>query len=128
MTHDDLSSAIPDALTSAIAGVRHQYEKAVQSAQPRTLYKDVLLACAMAKKDALGKFPTAAVRQPLSEILGKPYDIAAFQSHLAKFTEADHGRVLIRTGKKRGYRWQFSDPQVIPYVLIEGVREKKIAA
>lgn len=125
---DDLDAAIPEALKNVIAGVRQQYEKAVQSAQPRTLYKDVLLACAIADKDALGKFPTAAVRQPLSKIMGKPYGIAAFQSHLAKFTEADHGSVLIRTGRERGYRWQFADPQLVPYVLIEGVRQGRIAA
>ncbi len=126
VTDSDLTAAIPDALKNAIAGVRQQYEQAVQSAQPRTLYKDVLLACALAKKDPLGKFPTGAVRQPLSDIKGKPYEIAAFQSHLAKFTEEDHGKVLVRTGKERSYRWQFADPQLVPYVLIEGVREGKI--
>lgn len=60
VTAADLDAAIPTALKTAIAGVRQQYEKAVQSAQPRTLYKDVLLACAIAKKDALGKFPVFA--------------------------------------------------------------------
>lgn len=131
VTRRDLEAAIPEALENAIAGVRERYEKAVRSAQPGTLYKDVLLACAMAtmaKKDPLGKFATAAVRQPLTDIRKKPYDIAAFQTHLAKFTQEDHGRVLVRTGKPHGFRWQFDDPQMIPYVLIEGVREGKITA
>ena len=82
----------------------------------------------MAKKDAFGKFRTADVRQPLRDVTANQYEIAAFQSHLAKFTESDRGPVLRRSGKKRGYRWQFVNPQLIPYVRLEGVRAGKIAA
>jgi len=124
----DLDAAVNDALENATGDIRQAYDRAVQSAQPRTLYREVLLACGLAKKDAFGRFRTSDVGPPLRQITGRPYEVAAFQSHLAKFTEPDRGPALRRTGKPHGYRWQFVNPQLIPYVRLEGVREGRIGA
>ncbi|MBI3521819.1 MAG: ATP-binding protein [Chloroflexi bacterium] len=122
----DLDAAVNDALENATGDIRQAYDRAVQSAQPRTLYREVLLACALAKKDAFGRFRTSDVGPPLRQITGRPYEVAAFQSHLSKFTEGDRGPALRRTGNPHGYRWQFVNPQLIPYVRLEGVREGRI--
>jgi Cdc6-like AAA superfamily ATPase len=127
VTIDDLSRAIPDALRNAAGAVQQEYEQAVSSSRGKTLYKEVLLACALAQKDSLGRFSAIHVRQPLRQITNQNYDTGAFQGHLAKFCERDRGPVLKRTGKRRSYRWQFVNPQLIPYVLLEGIRNGLIA-
>ena len=126
VTMDDLNRAIPDALSNAAGAVRQEYEQAVASSRANTLYKDVLLACALAGKDSLGRFSAVDVRRPLRRITGQPYDIGAYQAHLAKFCEPDRGPVLKRTGRRRSYRWQFVNPQLIPYVLLEGIKAGRV--
>ena len=122
----DLEAAIPDALKNATGGVQQEYEGAVQSSRAHTLYKEVLLACALAAKDSLGRFSASNVRQPLRAITGHEYSIGAYQSHLAKFCEPQRGPVLKKTGSRRNYRWQFVNPQLIPYVLLEGRRTGRV--
>ena len=119
----DLEHAIQDALENAVGGVQQEYEQAVASQRGRhTLFKQVLLACALAEKDSLGRFPAVSVREPLRQITGKDYGTGAFQSHLAKFTESARGPVLKKTGTPRNFRWQFINPQLIPYVRLEGIK------
>jgi Cdc6-like AAA superfamily ATPase len=123
VTRTDLDHAIQDALDNAAGGVQAEYERAVASQRGRHhLFKEVLLACALADKDSLGRFPAVNVREPLRRITGKDYGTGAFQSHLAKFTEDARGPVLKKTGTKRNYRWQFINPQLIPYVRLEGIK------
>lgn len=128
VTDADLDAAIPRALSNATGGVEQEYERAVASTQPGTLYGDVLLACAIAPRDSLGRFRAVDVRQPLQQITGKWYATGAFQSHLSKFTEAVRGPVLRRNGMRRNYTWQFVNPQLIPYIKLNGVRLGRIAA
>jgi Cdc6-like AAA superfamily ATPase len=118
----DLDQAIIDALENATGGVQQEYERAVASARRHTLFKEVLLACSLAEKDPLGRFRAADVRDPMHKITGKDYKTDAFQSHLAKFCESERGPVLKKTGTVRNYRWQFVNPQLIPFVQLEGLR------
>lgn len=122
VTERELNEAIVDALENATGGVQQQYERAVASPRKETLFKEVLLACALAEKDPLGRFPAVNVRAPLKKITHKDYRTDAFQSHLAKFCEPQRGPVLKKTGSKRSYRWQFVNPQLIPFVQLEGIR------
>lgn len=115
-----LEAAIPDALRGATGGVQQEYERAILSSQKEALFEEVLLACALARKDSLGRFATADVRAPLRAILNREIEIGGYQSHLAKFCEPERGPVLKKSGKKRSYRWQFVNPQIIPYILIRG--------
>ena len=47
------------------------------------LYAKVLLACALAPVDEMGYFGASDVREPLSEMMGKQYEIASFVRHLS---------------------------------------------
>jgi hypothetical protein len=128
VTREDLEQAIVDAIQNAAGGIREDYEIAVASSQPDNLFKDVLLACAIADKDILGRFSIKALREPLSEILHKPNIRAvAYQTHLSKFCDASRGSTLKRTGNRRNYRWQFRNPQLIPYIKLEGIRRGVIS-
>lgn len=120
VTAEILDEAIPAALRGATGGVQHEYEKAILSSQKDALFEEVLLACALTKRDSLGRFATADVRMPLRLILDRDIAIGGYQSHLAKFCEPDRGPVLRKSGKPRSYRWQFVNPQIIPYILIRG--------
>lgn len=122
VTSDDLDAAIVDALENASGGVQQEYERAVASSRKMHLFREVLLACALAEKDSLGRFGAVHVREPLHKITGKDYTTGAFQSHLAKFAEAKRGPVLKKSGSRRSYRWQFVNPQLIPYVRLHGLK------
>lgn len=122
VTFADLELAVQDALENATANVQQEYENAVASVRKDNLFKEVLLACALAEKDSLGRFAAVNVREPLAEITGRDYTTGAFQSHLAKFAESQRGPVLKKTGSRRNYRWQFLNPQLIPYIHLHGIQ------
>jgi Cdc6-like AAA superfamily ATPase len=123
VTTADLDAAIPDALENATGGVQQEYEQAVASSRKNTLFRQVLLACALAPKDSLGKFSAGDLRPPLRKITGRDLQIGAYQSHLAKFTEVARGPILRKSGSRRSFRWRFVNPQVIPYVLLQGKQD-----
>ena len=122
VTSDDLKTALPSSIADAAGGIRIEYDRATDSTQPNNLFKEVLLACALTDKDVRGRFPLAAVQPPLQKILSpRKIHRSSYQRHLALFCESEHGEVLIKTGRKKNYRWHFSNPQLIPFVLLQGV-------
>jgi len=121
VTLSNVDSAVQTALQKAAGGVQQEYASAVASVRKDTLFREVLLACALAEKDSLGRFAAVQLREPLRRITGKDYATGAFQSHLAKFAEKQRGPVLKKTGSRRNFRWQFINPQLIPYVRLEGI-------
>ena len=88
VTFDDLKNAIPSSIENAAGGIRVEYDKATDSTQPNNLFKEVLLACALADRDVRGRFALAALHEPLQRIL-YPRRIArsSYQRHLALFCE-----------------------------------------
>jgi len=99
------------------------YDRATASNQPGNLFKQVLLACALAETDERGFFTQSDVVAPLSKILKKTVTISAFQRHLVEFISEDRGAILVRRGEERQYRFRFSEPMIQPYVIIKGIRE-----
>lgn len=126
LTFDDLEVAIPAVLENAVGGLQEQYERAVDSTNKNALFKPVLLACALASKDSLGRFAVGALQGPLRQITGQHYTTGAYQAHLGKFCEPKRGPVLERSGRKKSYRWRFLNPQLIPYIVLQGVNDKQI--
>lgn len=106
--------------------IRTAYYDAVKSAQPGNIYKEVLLACALAENDEMGYFAAAAVRGPLREITGRSLDIPNFSSHLKQFSEGIRGGVLERVGVARRLRYRFVSPLMKPYVIMRGYADKLI--
>jgi Cdc6-like AAA superfamily ATPase len=96
------------------------YNKATSSPQ-KSLYHQVLSACALAPTDELGYFSAAAVAKPLSAIMGRSYDVPSFARHLTDFASDDRGGVLTKTGKARRYRYRFENPLMQPFVIIHGL-------
>jgi Cdc6-like AAA superfamily ATPase len=95
-----------------------------------TLYRQVLLACALAPGDELGYFASADVRAPLSAIMGRPYDIPAFAQHLNELSDPDgrRGPVLQKAGTSRKFRFRFINPLLQPYVVLRGLADNMITS
>ncbi|AKM29246.1 hypothetical protein AB870_02560 [Pandoraea faecigallinarum] len=121
VTSADVKTAVQKALDKAQQSVISAHHKATSSARDN-LYPQVLLACAMAKSDGLGQFAASDVRDPMSKIMGRHYDIPAFSQHLNAFCETSRGPVLQKFGVSRRYRFRFVNPLMQPYVLMDGVR------
>lgn len=118
---EDVRAAIP----RAIAGhtIENSYLRVVRSSQPGNLYREVLLACAIAEKDRLGYFTSGQIRKPLEMIVGRYLDIPAFSKHMNEFLSTDRGCVLRREGKPRGYSYRFSEPMIQPYVIMSALND-----
>ena len=121
----DVDAAIIRVLKKSEESVQEKYAKAVDSNRNDSMYKQVLLACALAETNDRGTFSPTAVCGPLTTILDrdKLVQIAAFQQHLQKFISPERGEVLVRRGLERSYRYRFADPMMQPYVIMKGIEQ-----
>lgn len=117
----DFEAAVKSALNSVSQTVREKYHRATFSNR-ETLYRQVLLACAMAEKDDLGTFGAPDVREKLSEVTGRRYEIPSFANHLTDFSTFDgpRGGILAKRGTQRRFRYRFIDPLMPPFILMKG--------
>lgn len=113
--------AIERALSRTQESIASLYYRATYSAR-ENLYKQVLLACAIAQSDDRGFFSAAAVREALSSLLSRRMEIPSFAMHLNAFS-GDRGPVLRKEGVQRKFRYRFTNPLLQPYVLLRGVRD-----
>lgn len=104
--------------------IKTAYSDATRSHQPDHLYKEVLLACALAEVDDRSSFTAAAVRGPLRAVAKRPdLDIPNFSRHLKEMSEERRGRIIVRKGETRRLRYRFVNPLMRPYVIMRGVAE-----
>ena len=128
VTRDDIDAAIDESLAMTERSIRDRYSAAVYSANPAALYAPVLLACAIAQTDDLGYFNAQAVREPLSRIMNRNYNIPAFARHLDAFCEESRGPALLKEGQSRRYQYRFAIPLMRPFVLLRGIADGRISA
>ncbi len=119
----DLKAGIALALEQWQQSIKSAYYDATRSQQPGAIYREVLLACAMAEIDDLGYFSAASVRVPLRVITQRDYDIPNFARHLKELSETGRGQILQRTGEKRRIRYRFTSPIMCPYIVMRGFQE-----
>ncbi len=113
----DYFQALAESLRRTQESTVTAYNKAVYSAR-NTIYKEVLLACAMARGDERGMFAAADVRDSLIAIRGRGVEIASFARHLAAFCDPRRGPVLRNNGNEHHLRYQFVDPALQRYVFL----------
>ena len=102
--------------------IQDAYEKATASAHD-SIYPQVLLASALARNDDRGYFAPADVREPMTGIMGKSYEIPSFIRQLNALADPERGPVLVRTGAERKHRYRFVEPQMEPYVIMRSMGE-----
>lgn len=125
VTLEDVVAAIPRAVEGHT--IQNAYVAAVRSSQPGNLYREVLLACALAPKNSLGYFTSGQVREPLEVIAGRRLEIPAFAKHMNEFLGTGRGSVLRREGKARGYSYRFADPMMQPYIIMSSLNDEIIS-
>jgi Cdc6-like AAA superfamily ATPase len=121
ITLGHVKAAIGTALMQAQQTIRSAHHKATMSQRKDNLYAKVLLACALASTDDLAYFAASDVRDPLSRIMKKRYEIPSFARHLNYFCDASRGAVFQRTGVKHRYRFRFVNPLLQPFVIMQGI-------
>jgi hypothetical protein len=84
----------------------------------KTIYDEVLLACALAPKDDLGYVASDDVRHPLSVLLGRTQTVRSYARHLNEFCAERRGIVLQKSDV--GRRFRFRSPLMQPFVIIYG--------
>lgn len=117
---NDVNKAIEKSLHKAQQSIVNRFHRATSSPRKNNLFARVLIACALAEKDDLGYFAAADVRKPMTDIMGRPYDIPAFSRHLNEFCSEKRGPVLQKIGDARRYRFRFINPLMQPFVLMHG--------
>jgi Cdc6-like AAA superfamily ATPase len=120
--------AIKKAVEDAQQSLRTAYRRAVMTPRKDSIYSQVLLACALAEPDEFGYFAAGDVREPLSQIMGRQYDIPGYAKHLNDFCSVGRGHVLQKTGEKHRFRFRFANPLMQPLVVMQGLVDKKIDA
>jgi hypothetical protein len=124
VTDYDLKNAIKIAIQDIDQTIRERYLAAtVSQRRDEALYEPVLLACALATSDELGRFQQSAVAAPLNKITGRDYEASTFAFHMNEFTTEKRQNVLRRLGETRNYRYCFTDPMMQPFVILKGLNE-----
>jgi Cdc6-like AAA superfamily ATPase len=111
------------------------YEKAISSPQSHNLFEEVLIACALAKKDELGWFASSNVVEPLSDLMsnGKQYSVPYFSRHLNEFSQEKRGAILQKSGTTHQHKYRFVNPLLEPYIIMRALSsglltDEKLAA
>ena len=123
VTNQDLEVGVSRAIELTNETIRASYAKAITSPQTGNLYRQVILACAMAGDDDLGYFAAADIRRPLARITGKDYGIPQFVGHLKKFRTPGKGAILQDEGGDWSRRYRFKTPLMRPYVVLKGIQD-----
>jgi hypothetical protein len=128
VTETDLDNAIKTAISDIDQTIRERYLGAtISQRRNEALYEPILLACALATSDELGRFQQSAVAAPLNKILpGRNYEAATFAFHMNEFCTEKRKNVLERLGAARNYRYRFTDPVMQPFVILKGLDDGRI--
>ena len=123
VANEDVEAGVARAIQLTNETIRASYAKAITSPQTSNLYRQVILACAIARDDDLGFFAAADVRGPLAHITGKDYGIPQFAGHLRKFCTPNKGEILQDEGGAWTRRYRFKTPLMRPYVVLKGIQD-----
>jgi Cdc6-like AAA superfamily ATPase len=126
LADSDIEAAKGVSVRKAQQTLINAYNIATRSAHQDVLFDKVLLACALARKDALGMFAARDVSGPLSMIMNAIYDIPAFARHLKQFSGEERGYILQRHGEQRRFFYRFDDPMMQPFIILDGLAKNLI--
>jgi predicted Zn-dependent protease with MMP-like domain len=117
----DIDEAMRDALQEVDQTLRDGFDRATTSERQKNIFKQVLLACALAARDDLGRFTAKSVSERLSLITGESYDVPAFAYHLDEFCKENRGRVLDKIGRRKQFKYRFRDSLMEAFVVLKSL-------
>lgn len=118
VTNEHLATAVDEVVAGAPEAVVHAYDQATVRAR-RGIYPEILLACALAPRDAFGTFSVADVRDTLQTIVRR--EVRGLTNQVAALTEAGRGAVVDKQGLASAARYRFVGPALEPYILMRGL-------
>ena len=119
----DFDTALSQALEKADYSAKQAYHMATKSPRKDNRYKEVLLACAMAKADEFGQFYAGDIREPYSRIRGRKMEITNFSTNLSNLCAPERGPALIKSGERKRYQYRFANPLVQPLTIMQGIAD-----
>jgi len=126
INEEHVNSAIKQSIEQAQQSIKSAYIKAISSPR-KNLYAQVILACALAESDELGRFAAVDVRDPFRMVMKKnTYGIPNFAKNLTDLCDLKRGKILEKSGQRRSYRYKFTNPLMQSYVIMRGLQEKAI--
>jgi Cdc6-like AAA superfamily ATPase len=123
---EDVNKAMSSLIQDSHQTILRSFDASVASPRRENLYFQVLLACALASTDHLGRFRAADIRDPFSMIMKRKYDIPAFSRHLYELCKPERGEVLQQFGETHNRRYRFTNPIMQPYVIMKGLERNLI--
>jgi hypothetical protein len=124
----DFNIGMSNALKEVDQTLTERYNAAIISKRPKeTLFESVLLACALAEPDELGRFQQKSIESPLALITkGKNYKSTTYAFHMNEFCGEKRGQILEICSEESNPRYRFKDPMMQPYVILKGLEGGKI--
>ena len=123
---EHVDSALPACIEQTDQSVRRQHHQATISSRRANIYKEVLLAAALAQVDELGYFQPVSLKSPLAHLLDREAKVSLFGQHLKNLCLPTRGAILEQTGVERRYRYRFVEPMMQPFILMNGLRSGSI--
>ncbi|MDD4910297.1 MAG: ATP-binding protein [Candidatus Omnitrophica bacterium] len=121
ITSADFEMAIEQALDDTQESIRDLYQKAT-IASKKTMFSEVLLACALAPVDDYGTFRAMDILAPLKYITERTtMTVSYFAYNLSQLCSADRGDVLEKIGKPKRYRYRFKNPLLKPFIILKNI-------
>lgn len=123
----DVDEAFSNVLGEIDQLLKERYLAAIISKKGDALYEPVLLACALAQTDQLGRFQQASVAGPLAKIFpDKNYKATTYAFHMNAMCTEERKNVLERLGNEENFRYRFTDPMMQPFVILKGLADGRI--
>jgi hypothetical protein len=115
----DVTQGLHGAIKEVDQKIREEYVQATYSERQKNIFKEVLLACALADRDDLGRFNAKSVADRLSIVTGEQYDVPAFAYHLDEFCQENRGKILDKIGRRRQFSFRFRDSLMEAFVVLK---------
>jgi Cdc6-like AAA superfamily ATPase len=125
----DFDAGIESSLKEVDQILKTTYVDGTMSRKDDTIFEPVLLACALAEADELGRFAQKSVEEPLAAIIKtKRYKSTTYAFHMNEFCTDRRKRILQNVAGSAGNnpRYRFREPLMQPYVILRGIAKGAI--
>ena len=124
---EHVDSALSACIEQTDQSIRSQHHQATISSRRTNIYKEVLLAAALAQVDELGYFQPVSLQVPIAQLLDRDAKVPLFGQHLKKLCLPERGAILEQTGSQRRYRYRFVEPMMQSFILMNGLQNGSIS-
>lgn len=123
ISEDTVLQSIEDCMADVDYTIQESYTRATEKIYRKgNLFPQVLAACALTETNDLGQFTAADVELPLTAIMAKPQPVTAFSFHLNEMAGEERGNVLKKSGARRTFKYNFSEPAMQPYIIMKSLK------